>query len=179
MNPYYVVRPAVPDDAAGLSDLVRSVATEPYNGILHISGDVFRTVEEERKVIEQRMAAENTMILVAEANGQIIARVSCVGGVLASTQHTVGLGIMVRKEWRGQGVGTTLMHQIIDWARANPIVKRVDLEVLTNNPRAANLYEKLGFQAEGIKRQIYFKDGVFVDAQMMALVFERKVIPTL
>jgi RimJ/RimL family protein N-acetyltransferase len=173
MNANFLIRPAVPDDAVGMLELTRSVADESYNGILHSSGDTLRTVEEQRKVIEQRMGSGNCMILLAEANGQIIGIVSCVGGVLTSTERTVGLGIMVKKEWRGQGIGTAMMQHILAWARNTPIVKRVDLEVLTNNPRAAHIYEKLGFQTEGIKRQIYFKDGEFVDAQVMAIVFER------
>jgi RimJ/RimL family protein N-acetyltransferase len=172
MSAEYVIRPAVPDDAVGMLELMRSVADEAHNGILYSRGDSLRTLEEQRKLIEQRMASGNSMMLLAEAEGQIIGYISCIGGIINATKHTVGLAIMVNKEWRGKGIGTALMERIIEWAHGNPIIHRVELEVFTINPRAAHIYEKLGFQLEGIKRQVYFKDGQFVDAKVMAMIFE-------
>jgi RimJ/RimL family protein N-acetyltransferase len=173
MNANFIIRLATPDDAAQYLEVVRQVANEAHNGILLSPGEEIRTVDEQRKVIEQRMATDNSVFFVAEVNGQIVGHVSCVGGAKVANRHTTGLGITIVKEWRGKGVGTALMQYIIDWARANPVIKRVELEVFTINPRAVKLYERFGFEAEGVKRQVYFKDGEFVDSVMMAIVFER------
>jgi L-amino acid N-acyltransferase YncA len=35
----------------------------------------------------------------------------------------------------------------------------------------AKILKKLGFQEEGVQRAVYFKDGRFVDALMMAMLF--------
>lgn len=173
MSAEYVIRPAMPDDAVGMLELMCSVMEESHNGILYSHGDTLRTVEEQRKVVEQRMASENAIMFLAVANGQVVGYVSCVGGVISSTKHTASVGLMVDKAWRGKGIGTALMEHIIEWARGKMIIHRVELEVFTVNPRAAHIYEKLGFQLEGIKRQVYFKDGQFVDAKVMAMIFER------
>ncbi|MFN8373451.1 MAG: GNAT family protein [Anaerolineae bacterium] len=169
----FIIRPVRADDAEQMLAIMRSVADEPHNGILYSRMDALRSVEEQRRVIEQRMAAPNCTILAAEVEGRMVGYVSCSGGLITATQHTVGLGITIEKAWRDQGIGTALMRRAVEWAHSNPMVKRLELDVMTYNPRAQHIYEKVGFQAEGIKRQVYFKDGQFVDALIMAIVFER------
>jgi RimJ/RimL family protein N-acetyltransferase len=173
MNAPYTIRPAVPDDAAQMLQVMRAVADEDHNGILYSRSDGLRSIQDQRKLLEQRAASENCIMLVAEAERQMIGYVSCIGGVIPSTKHTVSLAILVKKEWRDKGVGTALMQRAVAWAEANPIVKRLELDVFTVNSRAVHIYKKVGFQEEGIKRQVYFKDGQFVDAILMAIIFER------
>ncbi|HWL32917.1 MAG TPA: GNAT family N-acetyltransferase [Gaiellaceae bacterium] len=54
-------------------------------------------------------------------------------------------GIGVSVPHRGQGVGETLMREVIDAARARGL-RELWLEVLTPNEPAIRLYEKLGFR---------------------------------
>jgi RimJ/RimL family protein N-acetyltransferase len=61
---------------------------------------------------------------------------------------------------------------MMDWVQANPRLRRVELEVFTHNLTAIHLYLKHGFEIEGRKRCAYFKDGRYVDAYLMALVFD-------
>jgi putative acetyltransferase len=42
------------------------------------------------------------------------------------------------------------------------------LEVYTDNAPALRLYRKFGFEIEGTKRRYALRDGVFVDAHVMA-----------
>jgi ribosomal protein S18 acetylase RimI-like enzyme len=49
--------------------------------------------------------------------------------------------------WQGQGVGTAIVRSVLDRAAASG--KAVVLEVLHENPRAAALYERLGFERTG------------------------------
>jgi putative acetyltransferase len=51
-------------------------------------------------------------------------------------------------------------------------LKRLDLQVYTDNPAAIHLYEKYGFQIEGTLRRCAFRDGEYVDAFTMARVKE-------
>ena len=52
-------------------------------------------------------------------------------------------GILVRAEFRGQGLGTTLLHKLMDDYRGQMEV--IELGVHDSNPRAKALYERLGF----------------------------------
>ena len=131
-----------------------------------------RTVDEERERIESAIAAEDQHLLVAEANGEIVGQCKCMGIAKLALRHSVGLGIDVDRNYRNQGVGSALMQAMLAWVQANPRLRRVELEVFTHNLPAIHLYLKYGFEIEGRKRCAYFKDGRYVDAYLMALVFD-------
>jgi ribosomal protein S18 acetylase RimI-like enzyme len=58
-----------------------------------------------------------------------------------------GMGVVPAR--RGQGVGTAVMRAVINSARARAL-RSIDLEVLTNNTPAAQIYERLGFKRRRI-----------------------------
>ena len=169
----FVVREARTEDAAAIIAHVKRVADEPNNGISMSSADEFKyTVEEEAEIIRNAAAATNKLMVVAEANGEIIASANCFGGRHGYDQ-TLSLGITVRREWRGRGVGAAVMRFMIDWCQANPGVHRLELWVFPDNAAAIRLYEKMGFQHEGNRRSSYRKDGEFKDLMLMGMLFER------
>jgi len=55
-------------------------------------------------------------------------------------------GIAVDENLRGQGIGTKLLQGVIDFARAHGY-QTVRLDVVDTNPRARQLYERVGFVA--------------------------------
>ncbi|EKF9154349.1 TPA: GNAT family N-acetyltransferase [Vibrio cholerae] len=55
-------------------------------------------------------------------------------------------GIAVDSEFRGQGVGSLLLDQIVSYAQENDF-ESVRLDVIDSNPRARKLYESKGFIA--------------------------------
>ena len=170
MKPY-TIRPATADDAASINRYMRGFSEEPDNMISYSRGEYLRSVEEERTRIEEVVASDNSHMLVAVAESEIIGLCSCFGGVRVR-KHTTGLGITVHRAWRDQGVGTALMQAMIQWACDNPVIHRLDLTVFVHNARARHLYRKLGFQEEGILKEAYFKEGRFLDAVMMAMLFD-------
>jgi ribosomal protein S18 acetylase RimI-like enzyme len=99
---------------------------------------------------------------------------TCGGGTLQADRHMTALGVYVAREWRDKGVGNALMAKVVAWAKASPVVERVELEVYARNARAIHLYEKYGFEHEGRKRRLYYQDGEPMDMLIMALLFEKK-----
>jgi RimJ/RimL family protein N-acetyltransferase len=172
--PAYHVREARPEDAAAIIAHVRQVADEPNNGISISSADEFQVTEEkEIEWTKEAAAADNALMLVAEAtDGQIIGVAHCRGGK-GGYYHTLDLGITVKQNWRNQGVGTAMMQSMIDWCRANPVVYKLELWVFPDNPRAIHVYEKAGFQQEGRRRSCFLKQGQMLDLILMGIVFER------
>ena len=169
MKPFSI-RPTRPDDAQALNDHIRRIAEEPNNMISFSRGEYQRTAEEERKRIVHALDSPNSHMIVAVAQNEIIGMCRCFGST-GVERYTTGLAILVHREWRDQGVGTALMKDMIAWARDNPVVHRVEFTVYTHNQRAVHLYRKLGFHEEGIRKEAYFKDGRFVDAYLMAMLF--------
>lgn len=169
----YIIRPAVPADAAAIIGYMRAIADEPNNGISYSSAADFQyTVEEEAELIRRNNNAENARFIVAVADGQIIGVVSCAGGS-RGYYGTLRLGITVHKDWRNRGVGTAMLRYLIEWCRQNPVVHRLELDVYTDNLRAIHVYEKLGFVREGVRRQAFWKEGDYKDLLFMAILFDR------
>lgn len=82
--------------------------------------------------------------------------------------HSGRVGLMVHQDFWGQGIGTRLMAAILDIADNWLGLKRVELGVFTDNRPALHLYEKLGFEREGVKRRAAFGAGQWQDEIMMA-----------
>jgi len=83
-------------------------------------------------------------------------------------RHAGQIGMAVRDDWQGKGVGTALMKAAIDLADKWLNLTRLELEVYVDNAAAIGLYEKLGFGIEGTMVDFAFRDGRYVDSHMMA-----------
>ncbi|MCW3476165.1 GNAT family N-acetyltransferase [Limobrevibacterium gyesilva] len=94
---------------------------------------------------------------------------------MVGLRHLVGrrahvgiLGMGVHDAWRGQGIGTALMAEIVDFGERWLGLRRLELTVFTDNAPAIALYRKFGFAVEGTHRGFALRDGALVDAYAMA-----------
>lgn len=129
----------------------------------------YASVEMRRKRIAE-MPAGN-YLLVAEVDGEVVGSI----GLFTHRDnprrsHVGSIGMGVRDDWQGKGVGTALMAAAVDMADRWLQIKRLELEVYTDNPPAIALYTKFGFEREGTLRAYAFRDGEYVDAYSMARV---------
>jgi len=83
-------------------------------------------------------------------------------------RHVGSIGMAVRDDWQGKGVGTALMEAALDLADNWLNLTRIELRVYVDNAAAIALYEKFGFEVEGTHRRLAFRDGEYVDAYSMA-----------
>ncbi len=83
-------------------------------------------------------------------------------------RHAGQIGMAVRDDWQGKGVGTALMQAAIDLADNWINLTRLELEVYTDNEPAIRLYKKFGFTIEGTLLGFAYRDGQYVDTYMMA-----------
>lgn len=127
-------------------------------------------------VTETVMKSENFLksigddahMLVAEAEGRVVGIVSLHVMKNPRIRHSALLGINVRREYQGKGIGRKLMEKILDVADNWLMLIRVELGVLENNEKAMNLYKSLGFEIEGKKKYAVVRNGVYVDEYLMA-----------
>jgi RimJ/RimL family protein N-acetyltransferase len=72
-------------------------------------------------------------------------------------------------EW-GNGYGTEATRLMIDVAFDRLNLRRLELDVHSFNPAAKRVYEKLGFEVEGVRRQHTHHAGRYHDTYLMALL---------
>lgn len=158
-----IIRPARPEDAPGMLAVTRTIADEAVYFV--VEPQEIRPEAQQRERIATRDHQEDE-ILVAEADGQIIGFLSVKRGQMARTRHTAQLGLGVLPAVRGQGVGRRLLEGAEAWARSVG-VKKLCLGVFAMNEGARRLYERLGYEVEGVQKRQFLVQGHYVDDIIM------------
>ena len=160
------IRVAEPGDAQALVQLAGEVGGE--EGAWLLTTAEWRSVAEERRYLRAVRRHPDAAVYVAEEAQQIVGRLSLARDVHPSSRHVADLGLMVAASHRRRGVGRALLEQAVDWARSAAVTK-LELHVFPWNTPALSLYESFGFEHEGLRKGHYLRDGVPVDAILMAL----------
>lgn len=155
------VRHCEPGDAAAL----RAIFEQPscYAGTLQLPHP---PLEQWKNRLEKRPAGYYS--LVAEVEGEVVGQIGLQVLQNPRRRHVAQLGMAVHEGFRGLGVGSRLLAEIIELAEAWLGVERIELEVFTDNEGARVLYEKHGFSPEGVATAYALRAGKYVDALRMA-----------
>jgi RimJ/RimL family protein N-acetyltransferase len=161
-----LVRRAEPGDAAALVALASAVGAEPEGWLL--ADARWRSVADERRYIRALRRHPDGALLVADADGVVVGRLSIARDPHPASAHVADLGLMVAASHRRLGIGRALLQAAEEWAHASRVTK-LELHVFPHNEPAIALYEERGYEREGFRRQHYRRpDGTFVDAVLMA-----------
>jgi len=107
--------------------------------------------------------------LVATIDGDVVGNLGLhAAGKTPRRRHVGSIGMAVRDDRHGRGVGTALMNAAIELADGWLNYQRLELNVFTDNLAAMALYRKFGFVIEGTFRAYAFRDGRYVDSYAMA-----------
>lgn len=91
-------------------------------------------------------------------------------GVHAENREAIlGIAIGDRSYWDG-GYGTDAMRVLCRFGFEMMNLHRIQLDVYEGNARGIHVYEKVGFQVEGRRRQALFKYGKYHDVIVMGLL---------
>lgn len=83
-------------------------------------------------------------------------------------RHVANIGLAVSESARRRGVGDALVSGAVSLCEGWLGVRRVELEAYTDNQPAIALFKKHGFAIEGTATGYALRDGVYVDAYLMA-----------
>jgi RimJ/RimL family protein N-acetyltransferase len=161
----FQVRRAGPEDVEAVLRLFEAVAAERQ--YILTEPPIDRDLR--RKRFLETIRSDDAFIFVAETGGEVVGELTAFRR--ASTgPATIGMGVLA--PWRGQGVGTALMHACVEWAREAGVHK-LSLEVFPWNEAAIGLYRKFGFIEEGrLRKQYRRQSGELWDVLVMGLLLE-------
>lgn len=161
-----IIREVTADDADKLSILIQQV-DESSQYMLWEAGERNLLPESQLKMIENLEKKTNSIILVAEAENELIGYMFILGGGANRQKHAAYIVVGILKEHRGKGVGTDLFNKMEQWALSHNM-HRLELTVIIDNSAGVSLYNKMGFEIEGIKKDSLLIDGKYHDEYYMA-----------
>jgi len=151
-------------DAAQLVSFKKSVSAE--SKFLLTCPDEVEDLIDQRRMITLYLSDSRRIFLVAEYDGQIVGIITLSGSSRRRIMHKGELGISVRKQFWGKGIGSALMEEALQIAKEKGF-KKIQLEVMSNNHRAISIYKKFGFEVEGVKKKAVLIDNEYIDLVMM------------
>ena len=160
-----VFREAEIDDAEKMISYLNIVGRESDN-LMHGSNGFIVPVEAVKHRIQASHDADNSIIMIALAGKEIIARAELAGYPGSRLHHNARFSISVRKDYWNMKIGTTLMTKIIERAREMKLLN-IMLEVVADNKAAIALYHKMGFSDVGIYRNYWYANKAYNDAIVM------------
>ncbi|MFD1928329.1 GNAT family N-acetyltransferase [Sporosarcina siberiensis] len=128
-----------------------------------------RTIEDYKDFIESTRLEQNSIILLAIHNDEIISIATISSSQKVRVKHVGTLGIVISEKFIGVGLGKEMMLQLIQWASSNSITKKISLVTREDNTVAIKLYEKLGFKEEGLLIKDNCINNVYYNSLIMAL----------
>jgi ribosomal protein S18 acetylase RimI-like enzyme len=102
-------------------------------------------------------------------NGCIVGHIDLRGHNEQYAPHRCLLGIGVQSANRRNGIGSYLLENAINWAYAVASLEWIDLQVLSTNKAAKNLYQQFGFVNVGEIPDMFKIDGQHFSYTYMTL----------
>lgn len=132
-----------------------------FNGLI--------TKEQQEAWFERLGQDDSRLYLAVESKeGELV-------GVLRSDEwdrdnRSVRVGSDIHPDHRGQGYATEALGSFVNYLFTEEEMHRVWLLVVDKNEPAKRVYEKLGFQTEGVQRDAIHRDGEYHDYISMSIL---------
>lgn len=167
-----LIREAEVEDAAELVAFLNRVSLE--TDFTSLDGDGILLTSEEMEIFLNKQASwDNQITLLAFLNDKIAGLVNITADQRKRVRHIGDLFIVIGKKYWNNGLGSFLLEEVVEWAQASGILRRLQLTVQTRNQAAVHLYQKHGFVIEGRQeRGAYIEEGDFIDVYLMGRLID-------
>ncbi len=146
----FSIRSPREDEAQASLDMMVEVAAEsPY---ILSTPEFFKqkSIESQIKWFSESAESDSAILLALYDQDRMIG--FCDGRSYRDIKrkHRAGLGISLHPNYRGLGLGYKMMEVLISNMKRFKDIQIIELDVMTNNRAALQLYEKLGFKKAGL-----------------------------
>lgn len=165
----YCLRSPEPEDSEEMIAYLKATAAETEFGLSYPEELAF-SVKDEEKFITQYSEDRGSIMIAVYRDDRLVgnASLSCVMEK-KKTQHRATFGMAILKSEWGQGLGKTILSELVTFAKQAGY-EFLELEVAANNTAAVSLYKKLGFKVYGERPySLKLKNGTYYDELLMVL----------
>lgn len=166
-----ILRSPIKEDAQAMIDYLNIIGGES-DFITFGKNEFSMSVEAEQDYIERINSMDNSKNVLIIIEDEIVGIASITSVQKERMKHNGTLGISIRKKYWDIGLGSEIMTYLIDWAKSNKITKKINLLVREDNIRGVKLYEKFGFEKEGLLKKDICVNGVYYNTIAMGLYID-------
>lgn len=166
-----ILRSPIKEDAQAMIDYLNIIGGES-DFITFGKNEFSMNVEAEQDYIERINSMDNSKNILIIIEDEIVGIASITSVQKERMKHNGTLGISIRKKYWSIGLGSEIMAYLIDWAKSNKITKKINLLVREDNIRGVKLYEKFGFEKEGLLKKDICVNGVYYNTIAMGLYID-------
>ena len=155
------------DDLQIITDFINKVSQEKT--FIRFQGEILKLEDEEKwlKDVLLKIKNKQKVYLMAFVGDKFIGS-SDIELYSLSRKHVGTFGIVLDKDFRGDGIGKILMNLTIEESKKNlKGLKTIVLECFADNIIGQSLYKKMGFKKYGLLPEASFRQGKFVDEILM------------
>lgn len=151
-----MIRKADLNDIPSISELYR----EQFREMAKLIPDFIKEGDQSIEFLEKTILNDESDILVYDYDDKVVGFVLLQAKIRPDFDFMLPgkfcyiMDIIITEKYRNKGFGTALMNSAKDWAKEQGC-SFINLDVLTNNPKAISLYEKLGFMPKA--QEMYCK----------------------
>lgn len=128
-------------------------------------------MEREQSIISSVLSSDNEAWFVAEYEGKVVGQ--CSVGLIRRYlryRHRAEVAFVILEDYCNLGIGGKMMEECLKWCNAHKI-KQVELDVVTANKRAFQMYRNFGFEIVGkAPNALHYIDDTYVDEYRMVKI---------
>ena len=164
-----LLRPEVASDLEPIWDMYRTLSSESLS---YLPTPITReTVEGWIKNLNYESVLPILAVHRTEGKERVVGAATLMFYKDEVNRHKAVFGIVIHDDYQNLGLGTHLTGMMVEAARVKGL-KRVCLDVVSDNKRAIRVYEKCGFSIEGLHVMDHFNvhRGSYGDDYRMAIL---------
>ena len=167
-----LIREAEIHDASAVINLLDQIGQESTFTSLDENG-IAMTESEMKHFLDKQAQSYNQITLLAFLNDELVGIINITADQRPRVRHIGDVFLGIKKAYWGNGLGSVLMEEAIEWAKPSGSIRRLQLTVQKRNTVAVHLYEKMGFIIEGLQeRGACIEGGEFLDVYLMGQLID-------
>ena len=167
-----LIREAEAQDATELIAFLDLIGHESSFTSLDENG-IAMSESEMQHFLDKQAQSDNQITLLAFLNDELVGIINTTADQRPRVSHIGDVFLGIKKAYWGNGLGSILMEETIEWAKSSGSIRRLQLTVQKRNLAAVHLYEKMGFIIEGLQeRGACIEGGEFLDVYLMGRLID-------
>jgi RimJ/RimL family protein N-acetyltransferase len=160
-----------PAERADIPNFVRWLNDAETTSFLNMRAPMSEAMEEKwfEGMVERQGKDHYHYVICLLKNDQPIGSLGLFAVDYVNGNGGIGISIGEKSLW-GKGYGTDAMNALLDFGFGMLRLERMWLEVYVFNKRARRSYDKSGFVLEGVERRGVFKQGRYLDVELMSML---------